>query len=113
MEGSARRRKLTAPVLVASLGPLVSPCGGGGASSPPLTVTLRANPTNLSTGDSATLSWSGNQATSCTASGAWSGTRANSGCASTGPRSAAGTFTYVLTCSNASESQTGDCYVDR
>lgn len=67
-------------------------------ASPP-TVDVRANGLNslsITTGLSATLSWSTTNASSCTASGAWSGSKAVTGAQSTGPITA--TVTYGLTC---------------
>lgn len=43
------------------------------------TATLSANPTSVSSGGNATLTWSSTDATECTASGGWSGTKAPSG----------------------------------
>ncbi|HVS79270.1 MAG TPA: glycosyl hydrolase [Candidatus Saccharimonadales bacterium] len=60
------------------------------------TVSLSASPSSISSGSSATLTWSSSGATSCTASGSWSGTKATSGSASTGALTQ--TSTYTLTC---------------
>ena len=62
------------------------------------TVTLSINPTSITLGQSATLTWSTTNATSCTASGAWSGARATSGTLIVTP-SAAGDPSYTLSCS--------------
>lgn len=81
------------------VGLLVS-CGGdygGGDSSQPATLTISVQPTTITLGQSATVTWSSN-AGGCTASGAWSGARAGSGNESVTP-TATGTFTYTLTCS--------------
>ena len=48
--------------------------GTSGPSAP--TVTLSANPTSITVGQVATVSWSSTNATTCTASGAWIGERA-------------------------------------
>jgi len=64
------------------------------------TVSLTANASSISSGSSATLSWSSTNATSCTASGGWSGSEATSGSASTGALSS--TTTFTLTCNGAS-----------
>ncbi len=61
------------------------------------TATLSVNPTTITAGQSATLSWSSTNTTSCTASGAWSGTLATSGSQSTGALSQ--TSTYNIACS--------------
>lgn len=72
-------------------------------SAPPVVspaITLSVSPASLSAGSAATVSWSvANSPTSCTASGAWSGSKGSSGSQSTGSKNA-GTYTYVLTCSN-------------
>ena len=47
-------------------------------------VTIHASPSSLSPGGSSTLTWSSENATSCTASGAWSGSKGVSGSQSTG-----------------------------
>ncbi|MEK7538952.1 MAG: peptidoglycan-binding protein [Patescibacteria group bacterium] len=70
---------------------------GGGGTAP--TVTLTATPTSVTSGSSATLSWTSTNATSCTASGAWSGVKGTSGSQTTGPLTA--TATYTLTCGSA------------
>jgi serine protease len=59
------------------------------------TETLSASPTSIMAGQSATLTWSSTDATSCTASGSWTGSKATSGSASTGALSATSTFTLV------------------
>jgi hypothetical protein len=59
------------------------------------TVTLSASPTTITSGGSATLTWSSTNATTCTASGAWSGTKAISGTQVVSPTV---TSTYTLTC---------------
>jgi hypothetical protein len=63
------------------------------------TVSLSTSSTSISSGASATLSWSSSNATGCTASGGWSGSEATSGSASTGALST--TTTYTLTCSGS------------
>jgi hypothetical protein len=72
----------------------------GGASSSPPTVTLSVKPTSITLGQSAALSWSSTDATSCTASGAWTGTQATSGTESESPAQS-GNSTYTLTCTGA------------
>jgi endoglucanase len=72
-----------------------------GASVPTApTVTLTVDPTSITLGQAATLSWSTTNATACTASGAWNGARALSGSQSVTPTSA-GTSTYSLACTGA------------
>jgi uncharacterized protein (TIGR03118 family) len=84
---------------------LLSSCGGyggGGSSMPPPapTITLAVQPTTIVAGQSATVTWSTSNATSCTASGAWSGNEPTSGSMVVTPATA-GTSTYTLTCVNA------------
>jgi len=70
-------------------------------SAPPApTVTLSVSPTSIKVGQSATLTWTSTNATSCTASNAWTGGKALSGTLSVSP-TAAGTLSYVLTCTGA------------
>ncbi len=86
-------------------------CTGAGGSAnksvivtvnaPPVpapTVSISANPTSVTSGNAAMLTWSSTDATSCTASGDWSGTKPTSGSASTGNLTAAAN-TFVLSCS--------------
>ena len=65
-------------------------------------VTIQASPSSLSPGGSSTLTWSSENATSCTASGAWSGAKAVSGTQSTGAVTA--NSVYTLTCSGSGHS---------
>ncbi len=66
-------------------------------------VDLRANGSNgsifINSGDSATLSWTSNNADYCTASGGWYGNRVTSGSESTGSLYSSKTFT--ITCSGS------------
>lgn len=62
-------------------------------------VTLNLNPTTINVGQSATLSWTVTNATSCTASGAWSGDQGFSGNLVVKP-SSANSYSYTLTCLN-------------
>ena len=70
--------------------------GGGGGSTPPATLTLSLEPTTITLGQSATLTWTTNGA-SCTASGAWSGTKSAGGSETVTP-TATGMFSYALSC---------------
>ena len=47
----------------------------------PATVTMNVTPSSVMPGQSATLTWTSSNASSCTASGAWSGSMATSGSA--------------------------------
>jgi hypothetical protein len=73
----------------------VTPSGG----PPPPNVALSAVPTTVAYGNSTTLNWSSNNASSCTASGGWSGSRPTSGSAASGALTANSSFT--LTCTGA------------
>jgi hypothetical protein len=75
-------------------------------SAPMPTVTIAVAPTSITVGQSATLTWSSTNATSCTASGSWSGTEATSGTLSVTP-SASGTASYVLACTGAGGTANG------
>jgi hypothetical protein len=67
------------------------------------TVTLTANPTTVTSGQSSTLNWTVSNATSCAASNGWSGTKNPAGgTESSGPLSSNTTFT--ITCTNANGS---------
>lgn len=88
---------------------LVAACGGGGGSSqgpsgggPPPTVTISANPTQVDPGGTTVVTWSSQNANSCTASGDWAGAKATSGSETLGPLNAAASF--GLSCSGASGS---------
>lgn len=74
------------------------------AANPP-TLTLRANPVNIASGGSSTLTWSSTNASACIASGAWSGARATSGSVTVSPVIVR-TFTYTLTCTGPGGSVT-------
>jgi PKD repeat protein len=73
--------------------------GSNGTSNPPPapTVSISANPTTITLGESTTLTWSSTNVTSCTASGDWTGTEATSGSQSITPTTV-GIKTYALTC---------------
>jgi hypothetical protein len=79
--------------------------GPGGSSSQSTTVTVgalspavtvQANPSTVVSGGVSTLTWTSQNATSCSASGAWSGARSLGGSQSIGPIT--GNSTYALTC---------------
>jgi hypothetical protein len=70
------------------------------AVTPAPTVTITVNPTSVTVGDAATLTWSSTNATACMASGAWSGSEAVSGSISETP-TAAGEEIFTLTCTGA------------
>src|ERR1700759_5489133 len=81
---------------------LLAGCGGssyngGGNMGPPLapTVTFSVAPTTINLGQSATLTWSTTNASTCSASGGWTGTQGTSGTQSVTP-TGAGNVTYTL-----------------
>ena len=87
---------------------IVAGCGGGSSSGgssaqtssgPAATVNLSASRTAINAGEQVTLTWSSNNATSCTASGGWSGTRQTSGSETVGPVNQ--TTRFTLSCSGA------------
>ena len=64
------------------------------------TASLSASPSTIDTGQSATLSWSSTNATSCTGTGFTAG-GATSGSASTGALNTPGTYNYQVVCTGA------------
>jgi uncharacterized protein (TIGR03118 family) len=103
--GAFRRVSTVLPVMLAAA------CGGGGyggdgGSNPPASISLSIEPTSITLGESATLTWNTNGA-NCTAGGAWSGTKSASGSETVTP-SETGTLTYSLFCGGGGygESQT-------
>ncbi len=79
--------------------------GGSGTNSsappPPVpTVIISINPSTILESQSATLTWSSTNASSCMASGAWSGSTQTSG-SQTISQSSPGTYTYTLTCNGS------------
>jgi hypothetical protein len=75
-------------------------------SNPPPTVSLTSSPLTVTSGGSATLSWSTSHATSCTASGGWSGSKATSGSQATGALTTSTTYTLTCTGGGGSASAT-------
>jgi uncharacterized protein DUF4038/collagenase-like protein with putative collagen-binding domain len=113
---------------------LLAHCGGGGSGgtqvtqggtppappappppTPPVpTVSLAANPTDVPSGQSSTLTWSSTGATSCSATSGpplagWSGSKATSGSQGTGALTAGTNFS--ITCSGAGGSQSASATV--
>ena len=91
---------------------LTAACGGGsggyGNTAPPTapiapTITLTAQPTTITLGQSVDLTWSTTNANTCTASGSWSGSEKPSGTQSVTPTTT-GTATYMLACTAPSGS---------
>ena len=84
-------------------------CTGAGGSgngavtvnfTPPPTVTLSANPMNVTQGQTTTLTWSSTNATGCTASGAWGGAQATSGTFATSSQ-LVGPLNFTLSCTGS------------
>lgn len=71
----------------------------------PPTVSIAVSPTSITEGQSATLTWSSTNATSCAASGAWTGSQATSGTLQVTP-AAASNSTYTLVCDGMSANST-------
>jgi hypothetical protein len=79
-------------------------CGGGGHSGPPSpVVTMNLSPSGIAPGESAILSWSSTNASTCSASGAWTGSQPISGSLGVSPP-APGAYTYTLGCSSSGSS---------
>lgn len=94
---------------------LIAACGDGnggyGSTASPTTpiaptITLSAQPTTITLGQSVDLSWSATNANTCTASGSWSGSESTSGKQSVIPTTT-GTATYALACTAPSSSGGG------
>jgi len=78
---------------------------------PPPTVSISVSPTTIRPGQSATLSWTSTNATSCTASASWSGSeplQSPVGGVSTGVLLTDGAYSYTLTCSGPSGTVAAD-----
>jgi plastocyanin len=69
-------------------------------------VSMAFAPASIEATQSSVLTWSAQNATSCTASGAWSGNKATSGTA-TVTQTSTGTYAYTLTCTGSGGSATG------
>ena len=94
------RRALRSSFAIGFVFSLVAGCGGGGyggggGSNPPASLTISVDPSTITLGQSATITWSSNAP--CTASGDWTGSRPRSGSEMVTPP-ASGTFTYTLVC---------------
>jgi hypothetical protein len=86
----------------------LSGTGTSGSSSPAPTVTLSATPASISLGQTVTLTWASQNATTCVSSGGqtgdgWANDQSTSGTVAITP-TAAGTITYTITCSAGSQS---------
>jgi hypothetical protein len=74
------------------------------ATAPSVTVTV--SPGTVTVGQSATVTWTSTNATSCVADSAWSGTQATNGTLSVSPTTAGG-YAYSLTCTGAGGAANG------
>jgi hypothetical protein len=97
------------PTVAGTLSYVLTCTGAGGSANgtvmltvtnPLPTVTIAVAPASITVGQSAKLTWSSTNTTACTASNAWTGSEAVSGTQSVTP-TAAGSLSYVLTCSGA------------
>lgn len=77
---------------------VVSPAPPPASDAP--TVTISISPTTITIGQSATLTWSSTNATSCVADSAWTGAQPTSGTLSVTPTSTGG-YAYSLSCTGA------------
>ena len=77
---------------------LFTACGDGSSGTPLPIVTMSISPSSIPAGQSATLTWSSANSSTCAASGAWTGSQPTSGSLGVSP-AAPGTFTYTLSCS--------------
>src|ERR1700690_3878742 len=102
-------RVATPWMLSLSLLTMLAACGGGGGGNSPAgtatgtsvtppspSVTLSVQPTTITAGDSAMLTWKSQNATACTGSNGWSGAIDTSGSVSTGALTS--TTEYDLVC---------------
>ena len=77
---------------------VVSPAPPPASDAP--TVTISISPSTINLGQSATLTWSSTNATSCVADSAWTGAQQTSGSLSVTPASTGG-YAYSLSCTGA------------
>jgi hypothetical protein len=74
------------------------------AALPPGAPTLTFDKTSVTTGGTATLTWTSINTTGCTATGSWTGSQATSGSVTITAPASAGNVSYTLTCTNANGS---------
>jgi hypothetical protein len=91
----ARVRAATGETLTSA--PVAIQVTQGGTTSLP-TITFAASPATITSGQSATLTWTSSNATSCSGSGGWSGTKTTAGSQAVAPTA---TTTYTLTCTGS------------
>jgi uncharacterized protein (TIGR03118 family) len=94
-------------LLATMAAPLLVACNGDGPQGSPVApaISMSISPTAITLGQSATVTWSSTDATSCSASGSWSGTQPQSGNVAVTP-TATGTNTYTLMCTGAGSQTT-------
>ena len=99
MRESTTPRRVAARTVIVVIAALLSSCSGGGGSdnTPAPTVQLQAEPSEVTSGGTTTLTWSSTNADGCQASGGWSGTKLVSGSEATGPVTMTTTFTLQCT----------------
>jgi hypothetical protein len=71
----------------------------GSSADPAPAVSISVAPANITEGESATLTWTSANVTSCTSSGSWIGSQPLSGNQTVSPT--AGSYSYALSCSGA------------
>ena len=81
MRASTTPRREATRTVIAVIAALLTSCsgGGGGDNTPAPTVQLQAEPSEVESGGTTTLTWSSTNADTCQASGGWSGTKLVSG----------------------------------
>jgi hypothetical protein len=94
-KNSALRTALTAAVFLT----FVHACGGD-SDTPTPTLNIGVSPSSVAAGQTAMLTWSSTNASSCEAGGAWMGSRSTSGTLQVSQANP-GSYTYTLTCSSA------------
>jgi trimeric autotransporter adhesin len=73
-----------------------------GSTVPAVSVDMSVSPSTITAGQSAVLSWTSSNASSCVASGSWGGSQPTTGSAvSTGTLSTAAVYSYTLDCTGA------------
>ena len=88
--------KWSSLLAVSALGSVLAGCGHNGGSGP--TTSLAVEPTTITLGQSAVLTWSSSTGTTCAARGGWNGAKPANGMADVTPVEA-GTMIYTLVCS--------------
>ncbi|PJE74200.1 MAG: hypothetical protein COV01_01755 [Candidatus Taylorbacteria bacterium CG10_big_fil_rev_8_21_14_0_10_41_48] len=82
--------------------------GGGVGSTTPSVSSFSVSPSTLTSGSSATISWSSVNSTACIAGNAWSGNKSVSGSQTVGPFnvSTQTTYTFDISCGNGTSTST-------